>query len=85
MVQGMCVSACVSVVKQVCYLRCVFSGLQQPLVLPSGQPGAHHVMKYQEHPGGDTFSDFVSLVCQEAQNSHSQVTICSIKKSRAGL
>lgn len=49
-------------------------GLQQPLVLPSGQPGAHHVMKYQEHPGGDTFSDFVSLVCQEAQNSHSQAS-----------
>ncbi|XP_022314401.2 nuclear factor 1 A-type-like isoform X1 [Crassostrea virginica] len=50
------------------------AGLQQPLVLPSGQPGAHHVMKYQEHPGGDTFSDFVSLVCQEAQNSHSQAS-----------
>lgn len=51
-------------------------GLQQPLVLPSGAaPGpSHHAMKYQEHPGGDTFSDFVSLVCQEAQNSHSQAS-----------
>ncbi|XP_056018499.1 nuclear factor 1 X-type-like isoform X6 [Ostrea edulis] len=49
-------------------------GLQQPLVLSAGAaPGpSHHAMKYQEHPGGDTFSDFVSLVCQEAQNSHSQ-------------
>lgn len=52
------------------------AGLQQPLVLPSGAaPGpSHHAMKYQEHPGGDTFSDFVSLVCQEAQNSHSQAS-----------
>ncbi|XP_061175524.1 nuclear factor 1 X-type-like isoform X2 [Saccostrea echinata] len=51
-------------------------GLQQSLVLPSGAaPGpSHHAMKYQEHPGGDTFSDFVSLVCQEAQNSHSQAS-----------
>ncbi|XP_062616438.1 nuclear factor 1 X-type-like isoform X2 [Saccostrea cucullata] len=51
-------------------------GLQPSLVLPSGAaPGpSHHTMKYQEHPGGDTFSDFVSLVCQEAQNSHSQAS-----------
>ncbi|KAK3091094.1 hypothetical protein FSP39_017063 [Pinctada imbricata] len=54
------------------------SGLQQSMGMPSGSgqgpgPGQHPVtMKYQEHPGGDTFSDFVSLVCQEAQNSQGQ-------------
>lgn len=74
MVQGVCL--CMS---QCCGTSvtnpAIFSGLQQPLVLSAGAaPGpSHHAMKYQEHPGGDTFSDFVSLVCQEAQNSHSQV------------
>lgn len=76
MVQGTCLPLHVSVLWSLYVISpAVFSGLQQPLVLPSGAaPGpSHHAMKYQEHPGGDTFSDFVSLVCQEAQNSHSQV------------
>ncbi|XP_021343540.1 nuclear factor 1 X-type-like isoform X10 [Mizuhopecten yessoensis] len=46
-------------------------GLQQMGMSGPG-PGPHPSMKYQEHPGGDTFSDFVSLVCQEAQNSQGQ-------------
>ncbi|XP_060081476.1 nuclear factor 1 X-type-like isoform X2 [Ylistrum balloti] len=46
-------------------------GLQQ-MAMPGPGPGTHPSIKYQEHPGGDTFSDFVSLVCQEAQNSQGQ-------------
>jgi hypothetical protein len=30
-------------------------------------------LKYQQQPGNDTLSDFVNLVCQEAQNAQSQV------------
>ena len=35
--------------------------------------GATTTLKYQQQPGGDTLSAFVTLVCQEAQNavSHS--------------
>ncbi|OWF34916.1 nuclear factor 1 X-type-like isoform X2 [Mizuhopecten yessoensis] len=49
----------------------IAQGLQQMGMSGPG-PGPHPSMKYQEHPGGDTFSDFVSLVCQEAQNSQGQ-------------
>lgn len=34
----------------------------------SGNGGPHSPGKYQEN-GHDTFSDFVTLVCQEAQNT----------------
>lgn len=46
------------------------------MILSSGAgPPPHSAnMKFQENAGADTFSDFVSLVCQEAQNSQGQVT-----------
>ena len=31
-------------------------------------------LKYQQQPGGDTLSDFVTLVCQEAQNAGAHST-----------
>ncbi|XP_041356700.1 nuclear factor 1 X-type-like isoform X2 [Gigantopelta aegis] len=56
--------------------RFIAYGLQQPMVMNTGQghggnggPGA---MKYSDNHGNDTFSDFVTLVCQEAQNTHNQ-------------
>lgn len=53
-----------------------FTGMQQQMILSSGAgPPPHSAnMKFQENAGADTFSDFVSLVCQEAQNSQGQVT-----------
>ena len=42
--------------------------------------GHHSVMKYHDHPGGqpgDTLTDFVSLVCQEVNNS-SQGQVCTV-------
>lgn len=43
----------------------------------SGNGGGHSPGKYQEN-GHDTFSDFVTLVCQEAQNTqNSQVMTLS--------
>ncbi|XP_071146142.1 nuclear factor 1 X-type-like isoform X3 [Mytilus edulis] len=49
-------------------------GMQQQMILSSGAgPPPHSAnMKFQENAGADTFSDFVSLVCQEAQNSQGQ-------------
>ena len=49
-------------------------GMQQQMILSSGAgPPPHSTnMKFQENAGADTFSDFVSLVCQEAQNSQGQ-------------
>jgi hypothetical protein len=51
--------------------------MQQQMILSSGAgPPSHSTnMKFQENAGADTFSDFVSLVCQEAQNSQGQVNI----------
>ena len=51
-----------------------YYGHDQGLVVPSqhgtggGSSGPHSPGKYQEN-GHDTFSDFVTLVCQEAQNT----------------
>ena len=55
----------------------IFTGMQQQMILSSGAgPPPHSTnMKFQENAGADTFSDFVSLVCQEAQNSQGQVNI----------
>ncbi|XP_048255760.1 nuclear factor 1 X-type-like isoform X2 [Haliotis rufescens] len=53
----------------------VDSGLQESMIMSSSQTGhvGHpNTMKYQENHGSDTFSDFVTLVCQEAQNSQTQ-------------
>lgn len=48
---------------------CVFKGIQ-PMALNSSH--GHGAMKYGEQTGqghnNDTFQDFVSLVCQEANN-----------------
>ena len=38
--------------------------------------GAHSPGKYQEN-GHDTFSDFVTLVCQEAQNTQNSQVTCA--------
>ncbi|XP_071117708.1 nuclear factor 1 B-type-like isoform X3 [Haliotis cracherodii] len=49
--------------------------LQESMIMSSSQTGhvGHpNTMKYQENHGSDTFSDFVTLVCQEAQNSQTQ-------------
>ena len=58
----------------------VCSGMAQSLGMGSGQTsGLHHAsMKYSDQPQGpDTFTDFVTLVCQEAQSSQNQVhTLC---------
>ena len=58
----------------------VCSGMAQSLGMGSGQTsGLHHTsMKYSDQPQGpDTFTDFVTLVCQEAQSSQNQVhTLC---------
>ena len=55
-------------------------GMAQSLGMGSGQTsGLHHTsMKYSDQPQGpDTFTDFVTLVCQEAQSSQNQVhTLC---------
>ncbi|GAB1607090.1 hypothetical protein Ahia01_000991800, partial [Argonauta hians] len=49
------------------------NGLQQSMGMGATHAGQNaSSMKYQDQPGGDTFSDFVSLVCQEAQNSQNQ-------------
>lgn len=49
------------------------NGMQQSMGIGSSHSGQNSSgMKYQDQPGGDTFSDFVSLVCQEAQNSQNQ-------------
>lgn len=53
------------------------AGLQESMIMSSSQTGhvGHpNTMKYQENHGSDTFSDFVTLVCQEAQNSQTQVS-----------
>ena len=42
-----------------------------------GGNGGQGAMKYSDNHGNDTFSDFVTLVCQEAQNTHNQVTLDS--------
>ena len=55
-----------------CVLMFVFSGqggnhlspLQQQQATDAGS-----ALKYQPQPGGDTLSDFVTLVCQEARNA----------------
>lgn len=49
-------------------------GMGQPLGM-GGQGSGHHggAMKYETNPQGpDTFTDFVTLVCQEAQSSQNQ-------------
>lgn len=54
--------------------------MQQSMGIGSSHSGQNSSgMKYQDQPGGDTFSDFVSLVCQEAQNSQNQVRIFSLQ------
>ena len=39
--------------------------------------GQHGPMKYETLQNNDTFTDFVTLVCQEAQNSQNHVSLCS--------
>lgn len=54
--------------------------MQQSMGIGSSHSGQNSSgMKYQDQPGGDTFSDFVSLVCQEAQNSQNQVRMFSLQ------
>ncbi|XP_050402626.1 nuclear factor 1 X-type isoform X2 [Patella vulgata] len=44
------------------------------MILNSGHGQGSHVMKYHQNESGDTFSDFVTLVCQEAQNAQNQAS-----------
>ena len=52
--------------------------------IPLNTSHGHHALKYHDGPGGpqnsDTFSDFVSLVCQEANtpNQQNQVSVFGV-------
>ena len=46
--------------------------------------GSHSPGKYQEN-GHDTFSDFVTLVCQEAQNTQNSVQVLNQPSGRGSM
>lgn len=62
-------------------LAMLFSAMSQSLGIGSNPGGGPHhgSMKYSDNPQGpDTFTDFVTLVCQEAQSTQNQVlSLCN--------